>query len=281
MKIKVLSSHHEDNFFCLRIEVWDPLEKSGFTPMHVITAPVKVISKPMRPKAPKDSKALSSSPQISTSSSNKRKVSDVNAMQEDEHESGNEVGAAGHVAEHLDMLQRQQAEAIRLLNVLLEGQRMGQVQQPFATFGALPNTPSAFGSNGFLANSGGFSEPPAKRLKTEQGSMGGQLAPPLDGGVSKDEFEGAFSTMLRAYAAMTAEEKAEKTRKLIRSFPHRDLELLEELFDILGTAGIHSSSGPNPFSFTANSVHNENCAEDCPHKEELMRIDQFYSEVFF
>lgn len=85
--------------------------------------------------------------------------------------------------------------------------------------------------------------------------------------------------MLRSYAAMTAEEKAEKTRKLIRALGSRELELLEELFDILATAGVKTNA--NGAHFSAPTFHSDQCGEDCAHKEELMRIDQFYNEVFF
>lgn len=124
-------------------------------------------------------------------------------------------------------------------------------------------------------------EPPSKRPKMEDvQNIARSQFPTLE--ISKGEFEGAFSTMLRAYSGMNAEEKAEKTRKLIRALGQRELEMLEELFDILGTAGVKTSqSGTAPSFTSAASFHNENCAEDCPHKEELMRIDQFYNEVFF
>lgn len=50
VKIKVLSSHHEDNFFRLQINVWDPIHSSKFPRLDVLSAPIKVISKPLKPK---------------------------------------------------------------------------------------------------------------------------------------------------------------------------------------------------------------------------------------
>jgi hypothetical protein len=47
VKIKVLSSHHEDNFFRLKIEVWDPANEA-FPKLISLSAPIKVISKPLR-----------------------------------------------------------------------------------------------------------------------------------------------------------------------------------------------------------------------------------------
>jgi len=112
------------------------------------------------------------------------------------------------------------------------------------------------------------------------------------------EFESAFSMMLRAYSAMSAEQKAERTRKLTRSLSLRDQEQLEEFVDIMGTVGLRTENlnhypvnpiNMNPMQINAmhasnNAItcgHNENCAESCPHRMELVRMDQFYNEVFF
>lgn len=60
VKVKVLSSHHEDNFFRLHFQVWDPLEKSPFKPLSMVSAAIKVISKPLKPKPPKGKVPLTS-----------------------------------------------------------------------------------------------------------------------------------------------------------------------------------------------------------------------------
>jgi len=92
--------------------------------------------------------------------------------------------------------------------------------------------------------------------------------------------------MLRSYSQMNAEEKAERTRKILRTLTSRDFEQLQELFDIMATVGLKTQSTSNlGQSFTSlNSQefsHSDACGDDCPHKLELSRIDQFYSEVFF
>jgi len=91
--------------------------------------------------------------------------------------------------------------------------------------------------------------------------------------------------MLRSYSQMTAEEKAERTRKILRSLTARDFEQLQELFDIMATVGLKTQSTSLVQSFSNLSSqefsHSDACGDDCPHKMELSRIDQFYSEVFF
>jgi len=103
----------------------------------------------------------------------------------------------------------------------------------------------------------------------------------------QSDFEGSFSSMLRSYTQMNASEKAERVRKVLRTFNQRELEQLEELSDIMGTAGIRLQVGSNPPSYSSSNMamdfigHSDACADDCAHKVELSRIDQFYSEVFF
>jgi len=46
VKIKVLSSHHEDNLFRLRLSMWDPENEAAS--YVVVSHPIKVISKPLK-----------------------------------------------------------------------------------------------------------------------------------------------------------------------------------------------------------------------------------------
>jgi hypothetical protein len=51
------------------------------------------------------------------------------------------------------------------------------------------------------------------------------------------------------------------------------------MFDVFSTAGgLKVGSVP---SFTSLYGQTCDCADVCPHKMELERIDEFYSEVFF
>jgi len=50
VKIKVLSSHHEDNFFRLKTVVWDPANPE--MQMSTLSYPIKVISKPLKHRRP-------------------------------------------------------------------------------------------------------------------------------------------------------------------------------------------------------------------------------------
>lgn len=51
------------------------------------------------------------------------------------------------------------------------------------------------------------------------------------------------------------------------------------MFDVFSTAGALKVN--NVPSFTTMYGQGCDCSEGCPHKMELERIDEFYSEVFF
>jgi len=93
----------------------------------------------------------------------------------------------------------------------------------------------------------------------------------------------AFLNLLRAFNAMSAEEKPETIRKVVRNTSSRDTEKLAEILDLLCTEGPQEACLPPTKSSTKKSVSgllgNNGCVcVDCPHKQELERIDEFYKE---
>lgn len=58
IKIKVLSSHHEDNLFRLRLSVWDPNNEA--VNFVVVSHPIKVISKPLKSRGRRSTGSSSS-----------------------------------------------------------------------------------------------------------------------------------------------------------------------------------------------------------------------------
>jgi len=97
------------------------------------------------------------------------------------------------------------------------------------------------------------------------------------------DFEESFSNLMRAYSAMTAEERPETIRKVIRNSSTRDTERLSELLDLFWTEGLQREPAfggkPNSRDRIAAIGREEGCScSDCPHKQELERIDEFYKE---
>lgn len=145
VKIKVLSSHHEDNFFRLKIEVWDP-QNEAFPKLMTMSAPIKVISKPLkhRKKASPSSAAAAAHPNGAYHEGGVKR-SHADRSNDDEY-------LAGRID---SLLEEQQAtrDEVRQLRQLLAIQ-MG-VAEP----------PAAVDVDGFS-----LSPPPAKRIKTESGA---------------------------------------------------------------------------------------------------------------
>lgn len=243
VKVKVLSSHHEDNFFRLHFQVWDPVEKSQFRPLSIYSSAIKVISKPLKPKA-KNKPLVRPRPPLTS----KRKAYSEDDSEEERHDppSGQQMALVASMESRLEALARQQQETLELLRQLTSSALVHSRPPP-----GIEN-----GTNLLPA-------PPTKRPRTE-------------GPANPDDFENAFSTMLQAYSSMSNEMKAEKVRRLVRSLPTRDSEALEELFDVLATQGVRVQAGT---SFTHGHV--DSCGNGCPHREELQRVEDFFNEVFY
>jgi len=97
-----------------------------------------------------------------------------------------------------------------------------------------------------------------------------------------EDFETAFSLFLTTFHSLPPEERPSKIRKLVRLIPEEELNQLNELLDMFMSEGFHkptylegggSYGGLVPTEQTLRS-----CDENCVHKKELERIDQYYKE---
>lgn len=82
---------------------------------------------------------------------------------------------------------------------------------------------------------------------------------------------------------MQPEEKPETIRKLIRNSSTRDTERLSELLDLFWTEGLQKEpsygSRPKERPAVIGGSKDAGCnCPDCPHRQELERIDEFYKE---
>jgi len=103
-----------------------------------------------------------------------------------------------------------------------------------------------------------------------------QPAPKEPSPDSVHDFESSFAAFIASYNALSQEEKPEKIRKIIRTSSTRDTERLSEMIDLFTSEGLQQDIGSEvrPPSF---STHSCSCAS-CPHKQELVRIDDFYKD---
>ena len=92
-------------------------------------------------------------------------------------------------------------------------------------------------------------------------------------------FEQKFHMFMAAYEAIDPFDRPEKIRRLMKGIQVPDKETTSEMFDLFTNA----ASTPNPIPkaekiFPSDIQCGSVCTcTSCPHKEELMRIDQFYS----
>lgn len=102
------------------------------------------------------------------------------------------------------------------------------------------------------------------------------------------DFEAAFALMMSAYDTMTAEQRAEKIRNVIRQ-QQITRDSVSEIHDLFYAEGLQRalSDDPNgdsimlePVGRHAHTTSEACTCEDCPHKKELARIENFYREVF-
>lgn len=222
LKIKCLTSQHEDSFFRAKIVALDPRTGREFVPsLCALSEPIKVISKPEQLKKRKIAK--------------KRTLTDM-------------------LVETVARIERQQQTQAALIERLAEA-----AARPAPPAEPHPHHHHALSSPGVARAS-----PPAAPAPSAAGGAQGAQAV---------EFEVAFSQFLAAYHSLPSEERAEKVRRLVRGGSSRDTEKLSELIDLFTTEGLNQP--PPGADLSAGSSCQ--CAA-CPHRAELLKIDDFYKE---
>jgi len=231
LRIKVLTSHHEDLLFKIKIQGHNPITKEDYAGLCLNTFPIKVISKPeqLKKRAP----------------SKKRTLTDM-------------------LVETVTRIEKKQEEQQRYLEKMMTQQASVSINMP------IPAVQTS------------------KKQKIEELTFwdaitsDAQQKEKLASKESVPDFEEAFATLIKTYTGMKSEEKPETIRKLIRNSSTRDTERLSELLDLFWTEGLLKErsfgSRPTPSSTSSGSTQEGCCCNECPHKLELERIDEFYKE---
>jgi len=206
LRIKVLTSQHEDMFFKVKIQGQDPVTKQDVHNIKVITAPIKVISKPEQLKkrqpapipvaatpgsAPATAIAVPANNGAPNPNSKKRTVNDL-------------------VVEAVTRIEKQQYEQSNLLERIMQ-------------FVALPK------------QEGGAINP--------NGSW--EFLPPLNKMPRKDNesFEACFAQLLKSFQTIDPNHRAEKVRRVARGLSLVENEALAEFVDMLMTEGLGIEAG--------------------------------------
>eukprot|EP00005_Dracoamoeba_jomungandri_P003807 CAMPEP_0174260914 /NCGR_PEP_ID=MMETSP0439-20130205/10994_1 /TAXON_ID=0 /ORGANISM="Stereomyxa ramosa, Strain Chinc5" /LENGTH=376 /DNA_ID=CAMNT_0015345293 /DNA_START=89 /DNA_END=1219 /DNA_ORIENTATION=- len=89
------------------------------------------------------------------------------------------------------------------------------------------------------------------------------------------ELESAYNNLIDAYKKLTAEQRPQKIRRIVRSTPAKRVATFCEMISLFTSEGLEKELGKDlPF------LPPNHCLEECcEHKKELDRIEEFYKET--
>lgn len=222
LRIKVLTSQHEDMFFKVSIQGHDPVSKQEIPNLLVITSPIKVISKPEQLKK---RQPAPTNPSTASTMSKKRTVNDM-------------------VVEAITRIEKQQAEQTYLMEKLLEMQHNNN-KRPHSEISGWDFA--------------------VARAQTKE----------------IPDFDSSFLQLLKTFAAIEPNQRAEKVRHISRGLSAADHENFSELVDMLTSEGLGQDPGhaarPAIFNAPLSLFDNKNYGcNQCTHKHELEKIDNIF-----
>jgi len=245
LRIKVLSSQHEDMLFKVKLQGFNPVTKEEVSGLCLITPAIKVISKPEQIKKKQPSK--------------KRTITDM-------------------LVDTVTRIEKKQEEQQQMIERMLSQQTSSNVMEKRQK---IDETIQSI-SNLFWEEMSTDSNQSNVQQKTDEKKE-------KETSTAVPDFEQAFSNLIKAYNLMKPEEKPEVIRKLIRNSSTRDTERLSELLDLFWTEGLQrepsfigKTNARERLAANSSMSMKEDgmgcCCADCPHKQELERIDEFYKE---
>jgi len=227
LRIKVLTSQHEDMLFRVRIQGHNPLTQEEIPGMCVLTPSIKVISKPEQLKKKQPTKKRSLTDMLVET------VSRIEKKQEEQQKL-------------IERMMQQQTEQTTISSSTISFDKKQKVDEPLWNITEL-------------------------QVESDKPSS-----------LDKQDFEDAFATLIKSYNAMQPEEKPETIRRLIRNSSTMETERLSEMLDLFWAEGLQKEpafAGKKSARERMALLPQDGCScTDCPHKQELERIDEFYKE---
>lgn len=260
-RVKVLTSQLEDMLFYIRFFAVDPLSDKELSQRYsVFSGRIKVISKPEQQRKRK------------AGGNKKRTVHDLLL------ESLSRVEKSQQ--QHRQMLQRM-SECVQADNLPSSHQAIPNTPSLASilqsTSSGIPsslNSSSLLSSSSLMATSQSV-EQPMKKKKIFDDER------PLD-------FEVAFRDLMDAFDALAPDQRVERMRVFVEHAGTSN-EVLSELHDLFSAEGLERQLGSQvaleveeretAMSYNEQGKLKCECL-DCPHKQELERIEDFYKEVF-
>lgn len=214
VKIKVLSSHHEDNLFRLKLSMWKPENDEIYS---LLSNPIKVISKPLRSK-PKKSQTVSDD---HTSHNPSSRMKRSHSLQK----------CGSQVKDRLN-----DTLASKIETLLEEQQKTTQELRDLKKELASQTLNSSTTIHSFYQKQEGESSQHMEgmSISTVLNSSYENLV-----GEPPKNIENGFTGVLSMISDMEPNEVFDNVRNLLRSLSTREISKLVELVDILQAAGLN------------------------------------------
>ena len=165
--------------------------------------------------------------------------------------------------ETLDLIEKRQKKQFDLLN------KLSSDLPPLLTNNPTPPSSSSTSSSSIVNSTNPFYDDDSQKRKKQKIDNDS----PLD-------FEDAFRDLMDAFNMLKNDKKIERMKDfLISSGTSNDY--LSELHDLFSSEGLEKEIGRVFHSTPHHSDEYSEClCENCPHKIELERIEEFYKEIF-
>jgi hypothetical protein len=289
LRIKVLTSQHENSFFRVKISLLDPNTGMPYQPPLVCYSdPVKVISKPEQVK--KKPSTTANVTATTAPASKKRTVNDllletISRIEEQQREHQlmiEKLLRASETSQHNKPLQPHmphlQHVPISPQLQMYEQQQHLQRQMtvnPYADANSLlyqmPNMKQAFPETVLSDASCQSPNNGGSNIYSPPNSTSFPLA---NCTAEEPDFEAAFRKFFKVYTKLNEEDKPIKIRKLIRGSSQREAEKISEFLDLFQTEGFHKS-------VPVDTVQkNSPCqCSTCPYQSEISELNNFYDQI--
>jgi hypothetical protein len=212
LRIKVLTSQHEDMFFKVKIQGQDPVSKQDVPNLKVITAPIKVISKPEQLKKRQPSALPIPTMTAGPATPSIAAIPIASSIP-------NPAAAAAAAANKKRTVNDLVVEAVTRIEK--QQYEQGSVLERIMQFVAMPKQEGSMNPNSSW-----------------------EFLPPLSKMPRKDDsFESCFAQLLKSFQAIDPNHRAEKVRRVARGLSLVENEALAEFVDMLMTEGLGIEAG--------------------------------------
>jgi len=243
IRIKVLTSQLEDMLFRVRLCAIHPITKARIEQLCVVSEPIKVVSKPEQVKKKKD-------PAVQQAKAKEKSITkQIDIPKRDV----NEI-----LAETLQKIEATCAHHKQMLAQVMENTQTSHTSI-LQLLSLEPETSaSLFGGDSFSKDGG------KKRKDRDDDSR------------AETPFEISFKQFMQAYNKLSHEERPGKVRRVMNQTPTRDGEAFIEMLERCQTEAREAPREKR--AMKSFDQANACLCEDCPHRRELERIDDFYNE---